>query len=64
MATTTTPDGRPVPPPHADERSMLEAWLDFHRATLGPLVWIMPGSRGLVPHLAALSSVAMAPPWR
>ncbi|WP_107115639.1 MULTISPECIES: DinB family protein [unclassified Streptomyces] len=34
MATTTTPDGRPVPPPHADERSMLEAWLDFHRATL------------------------------
>ncbi|MEV6757076.1 DinB family protein [Streptomyces sp. NPDC051214] len=31
---TTTPDGRPVPPPHADERAMLEAWLDFHRATL------------------------------
>jgi uncharacterized damage-inducible protein DinB len=30
----TTPDGRPVPPPHADERTMLEAWLDFHRATL------------------------------
>ncbi|MFE7469223.1 DinB family protein [Streptomyces sp. NPDC057499] len=31
---TTTPDGRPVPPPHADERAMLESWLDFHRATL------------------------------
>ncbi|WP_335935316.1 DinB family protein [Streptomyces sp. PTD5-9] len=31
---TTTPDGRPVPPAHADERAMLEAWLDFHRATL------------------------------
>ncbi|MFI9628895.1 DinB family protein [Streptomyces sp. NPDC052042] len=30
----TTPDGRPVPPPRADERTMLEAWLDFHRATL------------------------------
>ncbi|MBZ3906066.1 MULTISPECIES: DinB family protein [Streptomyces] len=31
---TTTPDGRPVPPAHADERPMLEAWLDFHRETL------------------------------
>ena len=31
---TTTPDGRPIPPPYADERAMLEAWLDFHRATL------------------------------
>ncbi|MFE1772702.1 DinB family protein [Streptomyces sp. NPDC059008] len=30
----TTPDGRRVPPPQADERTMLEAWLDFHRATL------------------------------
>ncbi|MEU7058328.1 DinB family protein [Streptomyces sp. NPDC046197] len=30
----TTPDGRPLPPAHADERAMLEAWLDFHRATL------------------------------
>ncbi|WP_369185127.1 DinB family protein [Streptomyces sp. Y1] len=30
----TLPDGRPIPPPHADERAMLEAWLDFHRATL------------------------------
>ncbi|WP_404193319.1 DinB family protein [Streptomyces tauricus] len=30
----TTPDGRPIPPTHADERAMLEAWLDFHRATL------------------------------
>ncbi|QPP06946.1 DinB family protein [Streptomyces bathyalis] len=32
--TRTTPDGRPVPAPHADERTMLEGWLDFHRATL------------------------------
>ncbi|MGW7356307.1 DinB family protein [Streptomyces sp. NPDC054802] len=31
---TTTPDGRPVPPAHADERTMLTAWLDFHRSTL------------------------------
>ncbi|MFH8571935.1 DinB family protein [Streptomyces sp. NPDC017993] len=30
----TTPDGRPIPPPHADERAMLEGWLEFHRATL------------------------------
>ncbi|MFI5774636.1 DinB family protein [Streptomyces sp. NPDC051658] len=30
----TTPDGRPIPPAYADERVMLEAWLDFHRATL------------------------------
>ncbi|MFF9483670.1 DinB family protein [Streptomyces sp. NPDC014676] len=30
----TTPDGRPIPPAHASERTMLEAWLDFHRATL------------------------------
>ncbi len=28
------PDGRPLPPPHADERTTLESWLDFHRATL------------------------------
>ncbi|MFD9791077.1 DinB family protein [Streptomyces sp. NPDC059070] len=28
------PDGRPIPPPHADERTMLESWLDFQRATL------------------------------
>ncbi|CAK7285330.1 hypothetical protein SGPA1_31203 [Streptomyces misionensis JCM 4497] len=31
---------------------------------LGPLVWIVPGSRALAPRLAALSSVAMAPPCR
>ncbi|MFJ2738742.1 DinB family protein [Streptomyces sp. NPDC087440] len=30
----TMPDGRPIPPPHADERTMLETWLDFHRGTL------------------------------
>ncbi|MDT3399286.1 DinB family protein [Streptomyces sp. B1866] len=29
----TTTD-RPVPPHHADERTSLEGWLDFHRATL------------------------------
>ncbi|RAJ71808.1 putative damage-inducible protein DinB [Streptomyces sp. Amel2xB2] len=34
MTTKTTPDGRPVPPPQADERTMLESFLDFHRATL------------------------------
>ncbi len=31
---TTTPDGRPVPPPHADERTMLTAWLDYGHADL------------------------------
>ncbi|MCM2387296.1 DinB family protein [Streptomyces albipurpureus] len=31
---TALPDGRPIPPPGADERDMLEAWLAFHRATL------------------------------
>jgi uncharacterized damage-inducible protein DinB len=30
----TTPDGRLIPPPQADERAMLESWLDFHRDTL------------------------------
>ncbi|MEU1890094.1 DinB family protein [Streptomyces pristinaespiralis] len=30
----TTPDGRPIPPPHAGERAMLESWLEFHRETL------------------------------
>ncbi|WP_344576095.1 DinB family protein [Streptomyces lunalinharesii] len=30
----TTPDGRPVPPPHAGEYETLTSWLDFHRATL------------------------------
>ena len=29
-----TPDERPRPPLNADERSTLEGWLDFHRATL------------------------------
>ncbi|MGP9017068.1 DinB family protein [Streptomyces sp. BR1] len=31
---STTPDGRRIPAPHADERTMLESWLDFQRATL------------------------------
>lgn len=30
----TLPDGRPVPAPTADERTMLANWLDFHRETL------------------------------
>ncbi|MFI1869134.1 DinB family protein [Streptomyces jumonjinensis] len=30
----TLPDGRLVPPPHSDERTQLESWLDFHRETL------------------------------
>ncbi|WP_255954817.1 DinB family protein [Streptomyces odontomachi] len=30
----TLPDGRPIPPLHADERAMLETWLDYHRETL------------------------------
>ncbi|MER7578727.1 DinB family protein [Kitasatospora sp. NPDC097691] len=34
----STPDGRPIPPAHADERAMLEAWLDFQRATLATKV--------------------------
>ncbi|WP_031506217.1 DinB family protein [Streptomyces megasporus] len=34
MTTATMPDGRPVPPPRADERAMLESWLEFHRSTL------------------------------
>jgi uncharacterized damage-inducible protein DinB len=29
-----TPDERSMPPLNADERTTLEAWLDFHRATL------------------------------
>ncbi|WP_265558466.1 DinB family protein [Streptomyces hygroscopicus] len=62
----TTPDGRPIPPAHADERATLEAWLDFHRATLAlkcsglkdeqlRLVVVSPSSMtllGLVQHLA------------
>ncbi|MGA5112523.1 DinB family protein [Streptomyces sp. NRRL S-1314] len=28
------PDGRPVPVFSGDERTMLESWLDYHRATL------------------------------
>ncbi|MFI9805465.1 DinB family protein [Streptomyces sp. NPDC052301] len=30
----TLPDGRPVPPMTGSERTQLEGWLDFHRATL------------------------------
>ncbi|MGP3998637.1 DinB family protein [Streptomyces sp. 8N706] len=62
----TTPDGRHVPPPHAGERVMLEAWLDFHRATLAlkcnglddrqvRLASVSPSSMtllGLVQHMA------------
>ncbi|MFE7121220.1 DinB family protein [Streptomyces sp. NPDC057654] len=31
---STTYMGRSIPPPHADERAMLESWLDFQRETL------------------------------
>ncbi|WP_328394582.1 DinB family protein [Streptomyces sp. NBC_00390] len=63
---TTTPDGRRIPPPHADERAMLESWLDFQRATLSLKCTGLDGSRlreasvppspmtllGLVQHMA------------
>ncbi|MEU9118803.1 DinB family protein [Streptomyces sp. NPDC048506] len=52
---TTTPDGRPVPPPHADERTMLESWLDFHRATLAVKC------SGLDDRQVRLASVAPSP---
>lgn len=62
----TTPDGRRIPPPQADERAMLEAWLDFHRDTLAlkcaglddrqlRLASVTPSSMsllGLVQHMA------------
>ncbi|MFE3144546.1 DinB family protein [Streptomyces scopuliridis] len=62
----TTPDGRFIPPAHADERAMLEAWLDFHRETLAlkcsglkddqlRLAAVSPSSMtllGLVQHMA------------
>ncbi|MGK5498227.1 DinB family protein [Streptomyces sp. URMC 125] len=32
--TAALPDGRPVPPPYADERATLEGWLELGRATL------------------------------
>ncbi|MEU8922092.1 DinB family protein [Kitasatospora sp. NPDC048545] len=61
-----TPDGRPIPPAHADERTMLESWLEFQRATLATkvaglddrqvrLVAVPPSTMtllGLVQHLA------------
>lgn len=34
MASESILGDRPVPPPLADERSTLEGWLEFHRATL------------------------------
>jgi uncharacterized damage-inducible protein DinB len=68
---TTTPDGRPIPPAHADERAMLEAWLDFHRATLAlkcsglkddqlRLASVAPSSMtllGLVQHMAEVERI-------
>ncbi|WP_327705525.1 DinB family protein [Streptomyces decoyicus] len=64
----TTPDGRRIPPPQADERAMLEAWLDFHRDTLAlkcaglddrqlRLASVAPSSMsllGLVQHMAVV----------
>ena len=49
---STTPDGRPIPPAHADERTMLSAWLDFHRATLALKC------QGLDDHQSRLASAA------
>ncbi|MEU3414677.1 DinB family protein [Streptomyces sp. NPDC006658] len=51
----TTPDGRPVPPAHADERATLEAWLDFHRATLALKC------SGLTDHQLRLAAVPPSP---
>jgi uncharacterized damage-inducible protein DinB len=51
----TTPDGRPIPPAHADERTMLEAWLDFHRATLALKC------SGLTDHRIRLAAVPPSP---
>lgn len=64
----TTPDGRLIPPPQADERAMLESWLDFHRDTLAlkcaglddgqlRLASVTPSSMsllGLVQHMAVV----------
>ncbi|MDQ0936549.1 DinB family protein [Streptomyces turgidiscabies] len=49
---STTPDGRLIPPAHADERAMLSAWLDFHRATLALKC------QGLDDHQVRLASAA------
>ncbi|MFF4926203.1 DinB family protein [Kitasatospora sp. NPDC001261] len=46
-----TPDGRPIPPPHTDERTTLENWLDFQRATLARK------ADGLDDHQVRLASV-------
>jgi len=44
--------GRPLPPLNADERTTLESWLDFHRATLAMKC------EGLDDEQAAATSVA------
>lgn len=50
-----------------DDRPLDETgWHEVRRAApallpLGPVLWIMPGSRGLARTLAALSSIADAP---
>ncbi|MFH8614973.1 DinB family protein [Streptomyces sp. NPDC017979] len=63
---TTMPDGRPIAPPQADERTMLDTWLDYHRGTIAlkcegltdeqlRLTSVEPSSMsllGLVQHLA------------
>ncbi|MFD9220117.1 DinB family protein [Streptomyces sp. NPDC060064] len=51
----TTLDGRRIPPPHADERAMLESWLEFHRATL------TLKCEGLDDHQLRLASAAPSP---
>ncbi|MGY0492571.1 hypothetical protein [Streptomyces sp. WG-D5] len=52
---TTLPDGRPVPPVHADERATLEGWLDFLppvHATGGPNAFTLTPDRTLPDALA------------
>ncbi|MFD5252810.1 TIGR04222 domain-containing membrane protein [Streptomyces bobili] len=57
-----------LPVPSDMPRLLMAAWFGLPLAltlsclALGPLVWIMPASRGLARTSAALSSVAMAPP--
>jgi hypothetical protein len=47
---------RPMPPLNADERTALESWLDFHRATLAMKC------AGLGDEQAAEASASAAPP--
>ncbi|CAH9414031.1 Beta-lactamase [Streptomyces globisporus] len=60
------PDGRAavagvVEPYHRAVRLAARWYGDLVAAPLGGVLSVRPGSRGLTPHLAALSSVADAP---